>query len=399
MKRILVSLLLIGLVILLFFAWAVSGDSYVTKEMREKFTADNWKNTTTAVQVPPIEQPEAETSAVTEAVTSADTSETTAPTVEAPVGFTEDTVLVFGGDVNLDVRYNALVGEAVNSPASCIEEVLLAEMQSADLFMAGNVFAITDSTETLAKAYTFRTAPANVVFWTKIGADVLSLANNHSVDYTAVGLADTVKTLADAGIATVGAGANSTEAAKVHYFDHGGKRIAITAAMRSEKNVRTPDATEQTAGVMKMYELEPYLAVIRTAKENADFVVAYVHWGTENTNTLEQAQIDGAHALIDAGADVVIGAHTHTLQAVEYYGGKPIFYSLGDLWCNSLTGESGLAKITLAADGSVKAQVLPCVNVGSRTYLAQGDAKAQVLARLNESATVSVDENGVIAAK
>lgn len=399
MKRILVSLLLIGLVILLFFAWAVSGDSYVTKEMREKFTADNWKNTTTAVQVPPIEQPEAEPSAVTEAVTSADTSETTAPTVEAPVGFTEDTVLVFGGDVNLDVRYNALVSEAVNSPASCIEEVLLTEMQSADFFMAGNVFAITDSTETLAKAYTFRTAPANVAFWTKIGADAVSLANNHSVDYTAVGLADTVKTLADAGIATVGAGANAVEAAKVHYFDHGGKRIAITAAMRSEKNVRTPDATEQTAGVMKMYELEPYLAVIRTAKENADFVVAYVHWGTENTNTLEQAQIDGAHALIDAGADVVIGAHTHTLQAVEYYGGKPIFYSLGDLWCNSLTGESGLAKITFAADGSVKAQVLPCVNVGSRTYLAQGDTKAQVLARLNESATVSVDENGVIAAK
>ena len=196
MQKILVSLLAIALVILLFFAWAVSGDSYVTKQMREKFTSDNWENIATAVQVPPVEQPEAATSAEAEAVTSADTSETTAPTVEEPVGFTEDTVLVFGGDVNLDVRYNALVSEAVNSPASCIEEVLLAEMQSADLFMAGNIFAITDSQETLAnKAYTFRTEPENVAFWTKIGADVLSLANNHSVDYTAVGLADTVKTL------------------------------------------------------------------------------------------------------------------------------------------------------------------------------------------------------------
>ena len=392
MKRILVSLLVIGLVILLFFAWAVSGSSYVSKQMRAKFTSDNWKNTTTKVEVQTV-APEAES-------LPAETAEvTSAPDTEVTEAESADTVLLFGGDVNLDTGYNALVGEAVNSPASCIEEVLLDEMQSADLFMAGNVFAITNSETTLAKAYTFRTEPENVAFWTKIGADVLSLANNHSVDYTAVGLADTVKTLADAGIATVGAGASATEAATVHYFAHGGKRIAITAAMRSEKNIRTPEATETAAGVMKMYDLEPYLAVIREAKENADFVVAYVHWGTENTNTLEQAQIDGAHALIDAGADAVIGAHTHTLQAVEYYGGKPIFYSLGDLWCNSLTGESGLAKITVAADGSVRAQVLPCINVGSRTYLAQGDAKAQMLARLNGSDTVTVDENGVIAAK
>jgi len=397
MQKILVSLLIIFLCILLFFAWVVSSDSYTTKRMKERFAEDNLllAQSTGISETPEV--PETSTVAQTTAVPVVDEVPETTVAEESTIPAEKDTVLVFAGDVNLDVRYNALVPEAVNSPASCIEDNLIEILQQADFFMAGNVFAITDSAETLAKTYTFRTDPENAVFWTKIGADVLSLANNHAADYTATGLADTISALENAGIETVGAGANAAEAAEVYYAEHGGKRIAFTAAMRSEKNIRTPEAAENTAGVMKMYTLDPYLEVIREAKENADFVVAYVHWGTENTNNLEQEQIDGAHALIDAGADAVIGAHTHTLQAVEYYNGKPIYYSLGDLWCGSNPGESAVAKITLAADGSVRAELLPCTNIGSRTYIAQGDAKTAILARLNNSTTVSIDENGMIA--
>lgn len=386
LHNILVGLLVVGLCCLLFLAWRATDTKHVEQQMQDQFSTVS---------------PEAETTA---AVTTEVPITTEAPvTTEIPVTTAESVaeiqpaaVLVFGGDVNLDVRYNALVPEAVTDPASCIEEKLLAVMQGADAFMAGNIFAITDTAAPVNKQYTFRTDSENTAFWSKLGADVVSLANNHALDYGAAGLADTMTALDAAGIETVGAGQTIADASAVHYADLGGRRIAFTAAMRSEKYVKTPAATETNAGVMKMYDIEPYLEVIRTADVNADFVVAYVHWGTENTNTLEQAQIDGAHALIDAGADIVIGAHTHTLQAVEYYNGKPIFYSLGDLWCNSLDGESALAKITISENG-VTAEVIPCVNTGSRTYVASGDAKTAIFTRLNASDTVTVDENGIVA--
>lgn len=387
MHNILVGLLVIALCFLLFLAWRTTDAEYVQQQMQEQFTT-----TVTTTVLPETETTEIVT---TEAPAA---TEIPATTAEPVAEILPAAVLVFGGDVNLDVRYNALVPEAVEDPASCIEDKLLAVMQSADAFMAGNIFAITDTAAPANKQYTFRTDSANTVFWSKLGADVLSLANNHALDYGAAGLADTLTALDAAGIEAVGAGQTIAEASAVHYADIGGRRIAFTAAMRSEKYVKTPAATETNAGVMKMYDIESYLEVVRTADTNADFVVAYVHWGTENTNTLEQEQIDGAHALIDAGADVVIGAHTHTLQAVEYYNGKPIFYSLGDLWCNSLEGESALARITLSESG-VTAEIIPCVNTGSRTYFANGDAKNAILTRLNDSDTVIVDENGVIAEK
>ncbi len=378
------------------YAWKYSSSGYITDQMRDTFGESTF---TDAVSKPP-ETTEAPVTTDLPPETTAVTT-TAAPQTPGDIVY-PDTVLLFGGDVNLDANYGpwSVYAAAEGNLAACIDPELLHEMQGADIFMVGNVFAFTDSTQPINKRYTFRTVPENISIYGEMGVDIVSLANNHVYDFGALGLTDTLYTLDNKGIIHVGAGENYAEASRVRYGIFNGLRIAYTAAMRSEKYINTPEATENSSGVMKMYTLDAYVEVIRQAAENSDFVVAYVHWGAENSLWLEQEQIDGAHALIDAGADIVIGSHTHTLQTVEYYKGKPIFYSIGNLWSDMSNTESALVKLTLSSDNTVKAlEIIPCNNAGGVTRAASPESRAAILHRLNQSATASIAQDGTITEK
>lgn len=393
-KKILVALLLLSMLLLLGLAWKYSGDAYLDEKMRDTFGESTTTLATETEELPP------ETTAVPETTAAPETTavaEPQPPTEEFP-----DTVLLFGGDVNLDATFGpwSVYAAAEGDLTACIDPTLLQEMKDAHIFMLSSVFAFTDSTQALDKRYTFRTIPENISVYRKMGADIVSLANNHVYDFGAAGLTDTLQTFNVAGIVYVGAGEDLAEAARVRYANFNGLRIAYTAAMRSEKYINTPEATEDGSGVMKMYDLTAYTEAIRKAAENSDFVVAYVHWGTENSLELEQEQIDGAHALIDAGADIVIGSHTHTLQTVEFYNGKPIFYSIGNLWSDLQTTESALVKVVLAGDKTVKEiTLLPCETEAGKTRAASAVMRDAIFARLNESASASVSSDGTVTEK
>ncbi len=385
MNRFLTGLFFVALTFIVLVAWGLSSSTYRTEEAQEKFyeIAKERVNSTAEATTEYTDAPE-----VTEATTEK-LAETAVATEEQPAEVTEaaeNTVLLFGGDLNLDRDYGGFAGEG--SAAACIDASLLSEMTSADIFMHGNLFAITDGSTPADKAYVFDTSVADAAVLRELGTDVVSLANNHSLDHGEDGLRDTVAALEAMNIGHVGAGENKAEAEKAYIITVGGKKIAFTAAMRSEKYPKTPEATEDECGVVKMYDIESYLEIIRTAKANADIVVAYAHWGSENTIWLEQEQIDGAHALIDAGADVVVGAHSHTLQTAEIYKGKPIFYGLGDM-----QGEGGLAKVTYSADG-MDACIIPFGYTDGITVPLSGDALRDKLAELDFVSATSVDENG-----
>lgn len=398
MKKLLSALLVLGMLLLLLVAWQYSGAEHREAKVRDTFGQPTVTDTVTDPPEPIEMTAPVETTALVET-----TAVTTVETQSAPAEIEyPDTVLLFGGDVNLDADYGSwsAYAAAQRNLSACIDAALLTEMQKANIFMLGNVFAFTDSTQPENKRYTFRTDAENVSVLQEMGTDIVSLANNHVYDYGAAGLTDTLAALDNAGIIHVGAGENITEASRVRYGTVNGVRIAYTAAMRSEKYVNTPEATENSSGVMKMYTLDAYTEVIRQAAENSDFVVAYVHWGTENSLVLEQEQIDGAHALIDAGADIVIGSHTHTLQTVEYYNGKPIFYSIGNLWSDLQQTESALVKVTLASSGEVKSiELIPCENSDGMTRSASAESRAAILERLNQSATASILADGIVTEK
>lgn len=396
-KKLLAILLLICMLFVFAVAWKRAGSAFVTEEMLENFGQTTDGTTVTTV-------PHETTAPSTTAVSSAPIETTAAPVTTVPQEVIEypDTELLFGGDVNLDANFGVFPAYAAaqGGLADCIELPLLNEMRDADIFMVSNLFAFTDNAASISKRYTFRTVPENVKILSEMGVDIVSLANNHVYDYGAVGLTDTLFTLDNEGIIHVGAGESFADAARVRYGIFNGLRIAYTAAMRSEKYINTPEATEESSGVMKMYTLDAYLQVVRQAAENSDFVVAYVHWGAENSLWLEQEQIDGAHALIDAGADIVIGSHTHTLQTVEYYKGKPIFYSIGNLWSDMGKTESALVKVTLSYDKTLRSiELIPCENAEGKTKLATPERRTAILSRLNQSATAYISPAGVITEK
>ena len=262
-----------------------------------------------------------------------------------------DITLAFAGDLSLADNYVVMDyyhNEAADDLANCIDSAYIKRMNDADVMWINNEFCYSNQGSPIpGKAYTFCAAPENVSILKELGVDIVGLANNHVYDFGPEAFADTLATLRGAEIAYVGAGADIKEASAPVYFDVDGYKIAYVAATRAEKNIKTPEATETSGGVFRCYDNTDYIEKIKEAKANADYVIALPHWGTEHSTILETAQTDGAKEYIDAGADAVIGAHTHCLQGMDFYNGKPIIYSLGNFWFDDYTLDTMLLELHL----------------------------------------------------
>ncbi len=322
----------------------------------------------------------------------------TAPSpTEAPK---QPVVLGFAGDVNLDedsypVKEYDKEGKGL---PGVLSEDLIAEMNQADIMMLNNEFAYsTRGVEEQNKSYTFRANPKRVDILKEMGVDIVSLANNHALDFGMDALLDTFSTLDNAGIAYIGAGETMARAKAPVYFTVGDKTIAFVAASRV---VFAMDwyATDTSPGMIGTYDPALFLESIREADANADFVIAYVHWGVEHNNYPEKYQKVLAKNYIDAGADAVIGCHPHVMQGLEFYQGKPIAYSLGNYWFNRSNKESGLLKIYIEPDDSLKVQILPVRNKDMKTFLLTEEKDRRSYFDFMEklSFDVTIDEEGFV---
>ena len=309
--------------------------------------------------------------------------------------------LAFAGDVLFDDHY-AITGP-VRGDGDISKGVMpevIERMQSADIMMLNNEFAYSDrGAPTEGKQFTFRARPETVSYLKDMGVDLVSLANNHAYDYGPEALTDTFDTLRGAGIPYVGAGRDISEARKPVYYIVGDIKIAFVSATQIER-LDTPDtkeATEDSPGVFRCWNGERLLETIREADENSDFVVAYIHWGTENQAELDWAQLKQAPELADAGADLIIGDHPHCLQPIGVVGGVPVIYSLGNFWFNSKTLDTGIVEVVIDQTGIVSYQFVPCLQSGCKTVLLQDAEKERVLAYMRGmSEGVQIDEEGYV---
>ena len=132
-----------------------------------------------------------------------------------------------------------------------------------------------------------------------------------------------------------------------------------------------------------------------------DYLFVMVHWGVEHTTELTDYQPNDAYKMIDAGADAVIGMHSHCLQPVEYYNGKPIFYSLGNFIFNQTisSGGGGAVEFVVDENDAVTYRIIPIMASSACTYEAiEADSSAYSYVE-SISSNVAVDENGYISEK
>lgn len=310
--------------------------------------------------------------------------------------------LVIGGDVLLDDEY-AMMATYKNKGSilgNAFSEDLIAYMRDADIFVVNNEFTFTErGVPTQGKRFTFRADAADVSFYREMGVDAVSLANNHAYDYGEISLLDTLETLENADIAYVGAGRNLEEAMQPYYFVANGMKIALVAATQIERldMPDTKEATEHTPGVLRCLDTERVLQVIETAERYADYVVLYVHWGTENQQEIDWWQQEQARVFADSGVDVIIGNHPHCLQKIEYVAGVPVIYSLGNFWFNSKTVETGLLEITFSKEIIQSLRFVPCLQSGCKTVMLQEEEKQSVLNTLRViSPDIWIDTEGYI---
>jgi poly-gamma-glutamate capsule biosynthesis protein CapA/YwtB (metallophosphatase superfamily) len=201
----------------------------------------------------------------------------------------------------------------------------------------------------------FRAAPEEAPALKAAGFDVISLAGNHCMDYGHDALFDTIKYLRAAGLKTAGTGANLAEAAEPAIIEHNGNRVGFLSYNSIMSETWCAEANRPGCNPMKIYSSdgkfnsgetsqgrrldtaagpEALAAMARSLKDlksRADVAVVSIHWGL----ALSPADLAGyqralGHALIDAGADLVLGHHPHVLKAVEVYKGKAIFHSIGN---------------------------------------------------------------------
>lgn len=319
------------------------------------------------------------------------------PTISA-----DEIVLAFAGDISFAEGY-ANIGalrQRGGDIETCFDEFVMKEMQDSDIFMLNNEFPYTDrGTPTEGKQYTFRAKPENVKYLYDMGVDIVSIANNHVYDYGEVSLLDTLATLEEAAMPYVGAGRNIEEAIKPVYFIANDYKIAYVSATQIEQGdyPDTKGAGENSAGVFRCWNEERIYDVVREAKENADFVIAYIHWGQELSETLHWAQPDQANKLVEAGVDLIIGDHPHCLQEIAYIDDAPVVYSMGNFWFNSKTQDTGVVKVVLNDAGIVSLQFVPMTQSGSRTTIASDSEKQRILNYIQSlSPTITIDSQGYI---
>lgn len=318
-------------------------------------------------------------------------------------GSDKTTVMTFGGDICFADNYVVMqhLKATANGWKDCIDPMWASVMQSADLAMLNNEFTISDRGAPLAgKMYTFRADPVHTALYGELGVDFVTLANNHAFDFGENAFLDTLQALEQHGVDYAGGGRNAEEAQRPFYYLVDGRKIAFVSATRAEKFILTPEAGENTPGVFRCYDPARLQEVLAEAKACSDYVVLFVHWGTEHTDVLESVQKTTSHAYIDAGADLIIGSHAHQLQGIEFYKGKAIFYNLGNFWFDDYEIETGLVKFELASDGGEKFFFLPGMQAGCVTSYELGTTRGREI--LNHLASylpgIQIDDDGLITA-
>lgn len=306
-----------------------------------------------------------------------------------------NTTLAFGGDTMLMTA--ALANYEAKGTDGIIDPKFQQLFQTADIAMLNEEFPFSNRGTAMAdKEYTFRINPAYVNWYTGMGLDVVSLANNHALDFGKDALMDTFSTLDKAGIKYVGAGGSKDRAKETQIIEKNKKKFGFLSASRVIP-VTSWNIDEGQPGLFCTYDPSQLVTEITKAKEVCDYVVVYVHWGVEYQSKPADYQVNMAKQYIDAGADLVLGAHPHVLQGFEFYKGKAIVYSMGNFVFTKNIESTMALKVVVTPDNQTQIQVLPGKAQNAYTSLCEGAQRQSILDYLTSiSMNATVDSDGIV---
>ncbi|WP_052421253.1 CapA family protein [Paenibacillus sp. FSL R7-0273] len=309
--------------------------------------------------------------------------------------------LTFAGDILLDGFVGDQIARyGVNFPFAKVAPVL----QKADLAFANLETPVSVRGKAAEKTFAFRSKPAALGGLSYAGIDGVTLANNHILDYGQAAMLDTLVHLDKYKIGHTGAGSNISEAFKPYVKTVKGKRIAVLGASRVLSGPSW-HAGKDTPGAASAYTAEPLLSAIKKSAKDNDYTVVYLHWNEEFKDYPEKYARTLAKQMIDSGADIIIGAHSHCLMGIEYYKHKPIYYSLGNFVFNKSTrgGEktvhSMLADFTITKSG-ITSRITPVKIIGGQPNFMGAAYNKEAIQKLNQlSFNAKIATDGTVSEK
>lgn len=300
---------------------------------------------------------------------------------------------------------------------------VLAELGRGDLAIANLEMPLSRRGTPVPKWANLRSDPELIDDVRRMGIAAVSLANNHMMDFEREALFDTLDACDSASVARCGAGHDLDEALRPVMFNAGGLRVALigvacTVPLESDARPGKPgiaplrvhvsfeleigQQAEQPGSMPPVHtwpepaDLERVSAEIASARAEADLVIVAIHWGVPGywlspcfNQILAEYQTPLGHALVDAGADVIYGHHSHSLHPIEVYRGKPIIYSLGNFlfdWVlEFMEPESVIARLHVA-DGDWSLELIPLLVDGQTGFprLATGNEARKALTLLED---------------
>jgi len=259
-----------------------------------------------------------------------------------------------------------LVGDMIlqdGETEGAVGEEIYSLFSRSDLLIGNLEGPVTERGIPADKAIAFRMPPESLRVLQHLGFDALTRANNHALDYGIDGLKDTTKLLDQAGVPHCGAGLNLEEATRPCFLDGRGVRVGLlsycsaipsgysatherpgVAPIRIQQAYHIDGVqTEEQPGMVPYVftwaveaDVERALEVVRATRAQCDLLIVALHWGVPPMWTasfqgrIAQYQQPLAHKLIDAGVDIIVGHHPHTVQGIEVYRGGLILYSVGN---------------------------------------------------------------------
>jgi len=281
---------------------------------------------------------------------------TTATT--APLPEPKRRIVINGvGDVSLDPNYiPALASNGYEHALSGLDGLFLED----DLTVINLECPVSTVGIRVPKQFNFRCDTAALPIVRDLGVDVANQGNNHVLDYGPEAMLDSIANIEAAGIIPVGVGVDADAAHRAAIIEIGGWTVAVVGfggVIPAGNWLAGPDHPGMADGDT----IETMTAAVAEAARQADLVVVTIHWGVELQSGPPSDDVARAHAMIEAGADIIFGHHPHRLNSLEVHQGKPIAWSLGNfVWprLSAAGSDSAVAQAIVEPDGTITACLL-----------------------------------------